>query len=89
VKESVQDNNSIKLVNALKAINSMDGKAKRIRSMEIESNSCLDSQKSMKDDKSDDYESSHDSSAKPDLIRNKNCNTLPNVSLLHARNYSV
>jgi len=82
-------------MNAITALEKLHNKPeKRIRSMEIETNSFSDSSKNAERSHSDNDDSNQDSEnqAEPktkrttDRVRTKN-NTLPNQSLLNARNY--
>ena len=110
-RESVQDNNSINLMNAINTLGlanwqSVRKSNKRIRSMEIESNSFSDSSKrreqkgeqhdgdeSVNEDEGD-YESGQVDDSRPRAQKtrrfldgsNRN-NTLPNQSVLNARNH--
>lgn len=92
MRESVQDNNSIHILNAITAKNKLNPAPKRIRSMEIESNSFSDSKNAQNgDDKQseedDDYDQEENETKRAkDRVKQKN-NTLPNQSLLNARNY--
>ena len=91
-RESAQDYNSIHMMNAISALDSINRKpAKRIRSVEIASNSFTDSSKNAERSRLDDdsnQQSREELNKKRinDRTRTKN-NTLPNQSLLNARNY--
>lgn len=85
-RESVQDNHSINLMNAMTALDKLHSKPlKRIRSMEIETNSFSESSKNAERSNSVNDDSNSDSGNRPELKakrttdrpRTKN-NTLPN-----------